>query len=131
MQTLEAILSLLVLVSLSIFLFIPAEAKIDNSLYLYSLQGDVENVMHLKGGLENISQGNEIAMKIYAETGLCMEFSETDITSYPVAKGKYAQISVPQLKELNLEANGSEVDAGALNLTGFKPNSFSFGLCNN
>lgn len=117
MQILESLISFLVLISLSIFILIPADSRIDNSLYLYELQGDVKNVMHLKGGFVNITKGNEIAMEIFYEANLCMEMSETDITSYIVKEGLSTSVMVPQLK-------GS-------NLTGFRRNEFKLGTCNN
>lgn len=116
MQFLESLLSFLVLISISAILIIPA-GEIDNSLYLYELQGDIKNVIHLKGGFENLSEGNAAVMEILEETGLCYEMSETEITSMrPSGKSISSAIWVPKTREGNL--------------TGFTKDTIVFGVCN-
>ncbi len=116
MQILESTLSLLALISLSLFLLLPADMKIDASLYKYELQGDVKNIIYLKGGFENISEGNKITNEILEKTGLCIEMDKTDLTSRIVGETRISsQISVPKIK--------------LGNLTGFISNQFFFGEC--
>lgn len=119
MQILESIISFLVLLSFSIFLLLASDTRIDDSLYLYELQGDARNVIHLKGGFENKIIGNDAAMEIYDLTGLCIEMSQTDITSYRVDAGNAVsgEIRIPHLKSGNL--------------TGFVQDRLLFGSCAN
>ena len=130
MQILESSISLLVLLSLSLFLLVPTDSRIDNSLYLYELQGDIQNVMHLKSGMENISAGNDAAMEIYGQTSLCMEMGQTQITSYRVKEGaSSSQVMVPELRTLLLERNGTLIAFQGLNLTGFNRDALYAGPC--
>jgi hypothetical protein len=124
MQLLESLISLLVLLSLSIFLFIPADEKVDNSLYLQELQGDAKNVIHLRGGFENLTNGNAVAEEILEKTGMCVEMGQTELTSSLVAEGAPSSFSyVPNLKRAPIA--GTEIS----NLTGFTSDSFFFGPC--
>ncbi len=132
MQLLESILSFLVLLSLSLFLFVASDEKADNSLYLYELQGDAKNVIHLKNGFENITEGNEIAAQILGKTGLCIEMSETEITSGIVSGTRFSSPKmVPLLRMLSLSFNGTRQDLKGANLTGFARNGFFLGACAN
>lgn len=116
MQLIEATLSFLVLVSLSAFLLVPAESRTDNSLYMYELQDDAKNVIHLKGGFANLTAGNLAAGEIMEKTGMCIEMGQTQLTSLLVGRGSpSSSVQVPQLRDSNL--------------TGFARDRFFFGKC--
>ncbi len=118
MQMLESLLSFAALLSLAMFLSIHADAQIDNSLYIYELQGDAKNVIYLKGGFENLTIGNEIAMEILEKTGMCIEMGQTDLTSKLVSdSASSSRASVPRIREGNL--------------SGFVQDEFRFGPCDN
>lgn len=114
---LEATLSLLALLSLSIFLSIPGNTAPDTSLYMYELQGDVKNVLYLKGGFEDLVSANAAAMEIFEKTGWCMEMEGTELTSFLVSTGYSSEVWVPRIK------NGT--------LVGFSKDVFLFGPCAN
>ncbi|MEW6529075.1 MAG: hypothetical protein AB1391_04245 [Candidatus Micrarchaeota archaeon] len=116
MQLIESVLSLLTLISLSILLLLSIDTKIDNSLYKYELQGDVKNIIYLKGGFENISKGNKIANEIFEKTGMCIEMDKTEITSYIVGEKHIStKLLIPVIKSGNL--------------TNFTSDEFFFGEC--
>lgn len=116
MQLLEATLSFLFLLSFSPLLFLASDEKIDASLYMYELQGDVKNIIHMKGGFENITKGNEIAGEILEQTGLCVELRETDLASGLVSENSASStILIPKFRDGNL--------------TNFEINAISAGAC--
>ncbi len=130
MQTLEATLSLIALLSLSVFLQISSSQKLDSSLYLYELAGDAKNVMHIMGGFENKTRGNEIASAILDESGLCIEFESTEITSSLVSDGGISSPAfVPKFGILHLNVNGTWILLPNLNLTGFEYDKMHLGAC--
>lgn len=131
MQFVESMISFVVLLSFSLFLFIQFDEGIDNSLYLYKLQGDVKNVIHLKGGFENLRIGNEVAEEILEKTGLCVEMGETELTSRIVKKNFASLKLVPRLRTLSLDFNGTKKDLENENLTAFLSDDFFLGLCAN
>lgn len=131
MQFLEATLSFLVLITFSLFLFIASDEKIDNSLYLYELQGDVKNVIHLNNGFANRTIGNIVVNKILDETNLCFEMEQTDITSRCVFGEKFSSsVMVPKLKDLKIKGSNKTYLFTEINLTGFTQDKMFFGLCN-
>lgn len=116
MQLIEATMSFLVLVSLSSFLLVPADSRIDDSLYLYELQDDAKNVIHLKAGFEDLAAGNSAAEEIREKTGMCIEMGETQLTSLLVGSGSSSsRVQVPQFRDSDL--------------TGFAQDRFFFGKC--
>lgn len=129
MNSLESVISFLVLVSFSLFLFTLTDEKIDNSLYLYELQSDAKNIIQLNGGFENITKGNEIAKEILDKSGLCIELSETDLASKIVSKGISSFVLIPKLDNLYISFNDSELELKRTNLSGFTKNNFLFGNC--
>lgn len=130
MHALEAVFSFLILVSFSSFLLISSENKLDTSLYMYELQGDVKNVLYLKGGFENIDYGNLLVMEIYNKTGLCIEMEQTDLTSYLVSpESVSSSITIPKLKPLSFKINSTKTTLKNSNLTGFVKDKFFFGKC--
>lgn len=130
MQLIESTLSLLVLISLSVFLSITSDAKIDDSLYIQELQGDMKNVVNLRGGFENLSAGNDAAMEILEKTGMCIEMGQTELTSRRVAGGAPSSpIQIPILKRALIYSNGTAPAIEISNLTGFMTDSIYFGPC--
>jgi len=82
MQTLEAILSLLVFL-LIVSVFVPIERAVDNSVYKMQIANDVWRVFWLRGDLQDF---NKVKMNVDANeitklTGLCIGFEEEDVTS--------------------------------------------------
>ncbi len=131
MQLLESTLSFLVLVMFSLFLLVPSEQKIDNSLYMYELQGDVKNIMHIKGGFENLTKGNKLAGEILGKTGLCIGLVSEEIASGLAAnEGRISSgVMIPKIKSLYLSANDSVKEIKGVNLSGFSADEFFFGTC--
>lgn len=124
MQTLEAILSLLTLLSLSSLAFVSSSMGVDDSLYVQELTGDVRNVIHEKGGDADPAAFALASEEIRSEAGLCVESPlSPPYSNLPPPAYEYmvhsSPILAPVFSPLTAFVNGSQVDLGPLNLTGF------------
>lgn len=84
MQTIEAIISLLVFLSILPLVLSSIESHVpDDSLYRLHLANDVWRVFYLRGDFEDFDKAalNRDAGRITKLTGLCIGFEEEDVTS--------------------------------------------------
>lgn len=108
MQSLEAVISLMVLVFILSYMLsgIAEEPGIDDSLYRYQLAGDVWRVVSLRGNLEDFDfeKGNDARDKVEEDfeeieriTGLCTYMGGIRVTSCP---GEKATVRIASINRL-------------------------------
>ncbi|HID72692.1 TPA: hypothetical protein EYP38_02010 [Candidatus Micrarchaeota archaeon] len=91
MQTVEAMISLVILVAIisSMLLMLQQPHQLDDSLYKYQLANDAWRVLYLKGNFEGLDDEDELgrilleedAAEIKDMTGLCMFLMGTRYTN--------------------------------------------------
>ena len=84
MQTIEAIISLLVFLSILPLILSSIEPHVpDDSFYRLHLANDIWRVFYLRGDFENFDKSalNSDANQITKLTSLCIGFEEEDVTS--------------------------------------------------
>ena len=84
MQTIEALISLLVFLSILPLILSSIEPHVpDDALYRLHLANDIWRVFYLRGDFEDFDKAalNRDAEQITKLTGLCIGFEEEDVTS--------------------------------------------------
>ena len=84
MQTVECVISFVVLLSIAGMVINLDGPEIDDSLYRYQLAGDVWRVLWLKDGLKHFDKRmlQDDVERISEITGLEVSFDEEDVASY-------------------------------------------------